>query len=275
MKLNSEFMNLIRPLNLGRSIRIGSDFDGGYVVPIVALDRIEYLYSYGYGYNFEFEKHLIDIKNVQVFLFDDKASIRSLLHRFITSLLVRPFARSVKHAPRKILSEFTNYLKMIKNEKIHYYNRKVIELGSRANKKSKTVIFDQTLNRHNQKFLNTGIKMDIEGSEYAILDKSEANYKDYCFIILEFHDIGNNLSSFEKIVSNLSVHFVIANTHINNYGKVNTYGIPSIVELVFVNKSLSHNDSYVHSIPSNLDKPCCIRVPDFHYAWDDESEVNV
>jgi hypothetical protein len=271
MKLNSEFMSLVRPLNLGRSLRIGSDFDGGYVVPEIALQKIEYLYSYGYGYNFEFENHLIDLKNIQVFLYDDKASIRSLLLRFMTSLLVRPFIKSVKHAPRKILYDFSNYLKMIKNEKIHYYNRKVIGIGSGSNRKSKTIIFDKSIKTSNIYFLNTGIKIDIEGYEYIILNKSEIDFKDYAFIIIEFHDIDNNLDLFKKIVSNLSVNFVIANTHINNYGQVSSKGIPSIVEIVFVNKSLSHHNSYVQSIPSNLDKPCCMRLPDIYYAYDGDN----
>ena len=57
IELNSELFGLI-------PTRRQIDFDGGYVVPEIALQKIEYLYSYGYGYNFEFEKHLIDLKNI-------------------------------------------------------------------------------------------------------------------------------------------------------------------------------------------------------------------
>jgi hypothetical protein len=268
IRLNSEFMDVIRPFNIGESIRLGSDYDGGYCVPVSAISKLRFFYSYGYGYNFKFEENLIDLLNISVFLYDDEASTRQLFRQLLMSLLFRPFCKSSKYAPRKVLKNFSNYRKMIKNKKIFYSNSKVVPLGSRLERNNKSIIFDETINAPSFEHLNAAIKMDIEGAEYEIFDRSAVNFDKFAIIIVEFHDINRNLEVFNKIVDNLSHHFVISNAHINNYGPISDGGVPSIIELVFANKVFARNYSNVSSIPSPLDRPCCIYKPEIHYVYD-------
>ena len=157
---------------------------------------------------------------------------------------------------------------MIKNKNIFYSNLKVVPLGSRLKRNDKSIIFDETINAPSSEHLNVAIKMDIEGAEYEIFDSSLVNFEEFAIIIVEFHEINRNLEAFNKIVDNLSHHFVISNAHVNNYGPISDAGVPSIIELVFVNKVFACNYTNVSSIPSPLDRPCCIYKPEIHYAYD-------
>ena len=270
--LNFEFMNMIRPLRIDKSIRLGSDYDGGYILPEVALSQIKYVFAYGYGYNFKFEEDLVNLKNAQIFLYDDEASTIRLLNQLILSLLIRPFRKSTKYAPKKIIKCLLDYYKLISTKKIAYRNFKVLPLGSNLWQKGKTIIFDDTIETVKFKHFEAGIKMDIEGHEYLIFDQAKVDFLKIAFIIIEFHGIGSNYSLFKRVIKKLQTNFVITNIHINNYGSISDIGIPSIVEISFVNKALIGEYSYADFIPSSLDRPCCIRKPEIRYQYKSKEE---
>jgi len=265
-KLNEEFMSQIRPLKFSNLIRVGSDFDGGYVLPEQSTKNIEILYSYGYGYNFEFEEHFASISGCRVLLFSNEANFHNLIWKFINSTLFRLFSHSKEYAPRKHLKDFLNYLKLIQSDSITYINAEVT--GNHASpKKSKSISFDSTIEDFHTNFMNSGMKIDIEGGEYDCLENSMISFSNFSFVLIEFHSVPKNIEKFKEILERFSKTFVIGNLHINNYGSIADNGIPEIIELTFVNKLHVQCYEHVDFIPSLLDRVCCVRLPEIEYIY--------
>ena len=67
--LYKKFFNKLKIFDTGHKlIRVGPDFDGGYVLPDI-LNEIEFCYSPGVGHTSEFEKQISE-KNIKCFLAD-------------------------------------------------------------------------------------------------------------------------------------------------------------------------------------------------------------
>ena len=94
-------------------------------------------------------------------------------------------------------------------------------------------------------------KIDIEGSEYRILQELIEIQDSICALIIEFHDIDLHL---EKIIY-FTKEFDLTLTHIhpNNYGEKDKNGNPTVVELTFErNPTANSNDL---SLPNISDQP--------------------
>lgn len=64
-------ISVIQPLRVkSRLIRLGNPHDGGYVIEIGSLQRVDALYSYGVGGNVSFELDFFHMSKKPVFIFD-------------------------------------------------------------------------------------------------------------------------------------------------------------------------------------------------------------
>ena len=79
-----------------------------------------------------------------------------------------------------------------------------------------------------------GLKIDIEGDEYKVLEdvKNVETHLDH--LIIEFHHVKKNLSTIEMFVKKNKLLKLI-HIHGNNYSPVRK-GIPDTLEMTFVNK---------------------------------------
>ena len=103
---------------------------------------------------------------------------------------------------------------------------------------------------------NFFLKIDIEGSEYRILDQIIKNSKKINGLAIEFHDFDLHQNVIKKFVNELDLKLV--HIHVNNYGTINSDGIPSTIEFTFSSKEFISNDlnnDKVYPVV-NLDKPC-------------------
>lgn len=73
---------------------------------------------------------------------------------------------------------------------------------------------------------NQGIllKIDIEGSEYDLIDIIESYEKNIIGFVIEFHDLDNNISILKNFINNLKDYKLI-HIHGNNYSSINNLGI--------------------------------------------------
>ena len=93
------------------------------------------------------------------------------------------------------------------------------------------------------------LKIDIEGSEYRILDGIIANHKKLSGLVIEFHDCDINLSKIERFIENFDLKLV--HIHANNHGLVDLdKKIPLALELTF-SKYCELNDQL--NLPHPLD----------------------
>lgn len=261
MKLNKDFMELIRPQQRNDLVRVGRNHDGGYVISYEGLKLSPVLVSIGYGDDSSFESQYLSTnpQNTAV-LFDDKASFMNYGTSLVIEFVKRLMGDEDSH-PRKSFIIFKSYIQMIRVKRLHYKRRTLVVERRKRNQ------IDLVSLSRNIKFESAMLKVDIEGAEYACLQNISV-MKSLNQVIIEFHEIDRNLEKFKKIVKDLQSQFSIINLHVNNFGYI-TEGIPSTIELTFLNKKLIREGNLpVERIPSDIDQRNSLRFPEvtFHYS---------
>lgn len=102
---------------------------------------------------------------------------------------------------------------------------------SKFNEINVTEIFQEFVESENHKIF---LKIDIEGSEYEIIEEIMTYHKQIRIIVIEFHDIIRKVEEFEKILILLKSKYSLIHTHINNNGEFSSDMIPEICEFTFI-----------------------------------------
>ena len=157
---------IFKPNNEYELIRIGSNNDGGYLVEKNSLLETKYLISFGLGLNWSFEKHFHSLNDCPIDCYDHtikysllkKISRKNIIHLFrLKNILNR---KALKESFENVFI-YKDYKSFFVGKKRHFKSaigigRNKINLGE--------IIEDINLS-------NIFFKIDIEGSEYRILDE--------------------------------------------------------------------------------------------------------
>ena len=221
-----QILKLIKPQKINiEHVRIGSNNDGGYIVPN-DFEDIKFCFSPGVGQILSFEKDLAK-KNIKSFLADYSVNIKF-------------DNESLLNFEKKFLGPTThnNYisLKDWMMTKINY-----------------------------EKETELILQMDIEGDEYEVLHSVEVEtLKKFRIILIEFHNLHYLFEDFHhnkmvKIFNKLCEFFICTHIHPNNdvdfIFNSKTISIPPVMEFTFLRKDRAKilNDNPV--IPNKLDQP--------------------
>lgn len=224
--------NFLIPFKVKKLIRLGRNFDGGYLVCASTLKKCKNLITLGVGDDISFEKDFDQIitKN-NIFLYDYTVNhmlflktIIKNLRRFIT---FRTNLENLKYS----LKNYLSYINFIKQKNVFLFKLRVVK-----NIKKK---FDIRLNKIFKRInsQNNLLKIDIEGAEYKIVDDIIKNNKKINMLVIEFHWINFNKKKFINSIKKLQKKFDIIHLHVNNFRdlKVNE-DIFDVIEISFVNK---------------------------------------
>jgi len=254
----------IRPYAGLPSMRLGSRFDGGYVLPMVVIENAKRLISYGYGNNYDFEKDFLKINSSNnCSLYDGSIDGKRLFARFVKYLAFQ--SPKTKSFPRYLLLDIIRYARVKLNRRITYYSKYVTPGPTNLPKAISALQTFETVSDESE-FI---VKIDVEGAEYEIL-KSVLDYLDsISCLIVEFHQVDEHTNSFLYLISQLKKDFFISNIHFNNYS--GTPGpVPKTIEAVFVSKRYFTSLLYPSKeIPSKLDSPCKPSRPEISYTYED------
>ena len=99
--------------------------------------------------------------------------------------------------------------------------------GSKDSKK--TLYLFYCLENYEKVFL----KIDIEGDEYEILNDIKKSSEKIIFLVIEFHDLHKNIHKIKKFLKGLDLKII--HIHANNYGGIDDYGNPKVIELSLLN----------------------------------------
>ena len=194
--------------------RLGKKNDGGYLVGIQTVNESQFLISFGIRDDWSFEIDFLKKNFVKSLCFDSENILDILKKKF-----------------KLDLSFFykLNILKIIKNL-ITFYNFYKF--------KKKTKIIQKTISTGDLNRIISGInsdkiflKIDIESSEYSILNEIIQNQERIVGLVIEFHNIQRNMS----VLTNFIKKFKLEITHIhpNNYSQLDKNGNPEIIEMSF------------------------------------------
>ena len=252
----------LRPIACGEMVRLGSPNDGGYVVPLDAIRQAGALVSFGlrFDWNFERDFHRLN-PDAPIHCYDHTVSARGALFfsateslRFLTSL-----------RPRALRSAMTwlDYRRFFRGDVTHFQQR----IWRDRNNNSATV--SDALARvagRGPVFL----KIDIEGSEYRIMDDVLENANAVGAIAIEFHDLDVYPERFNETVAAMSRDFHVVHVHANNYADLSPFGFPGAIELTFINKRMVTHEPVIaaqrYPVPG-LDQPNDPASPDYEFHF--------
>lgn len=213
--------------------RHGRDYDGGYVVPIKAMEKADVLLGYGIADDNSFEEKFSHIYQKPSYGFDC-----GITHIDSTTPLF-------KFVNQCIASDKTLYSGKASSGNVSSFSKQLDNLGLKTKK-----VF---------------IKMDIEGSEYEAFTDILPHHNNITGIVLEIHFRDHERTKQAvRLLSDLGKHFVLLHVHGNNccvksgFSTLNSIGvIPDVIELTYINKNLV--DKYMlspdQSHPTSLDMP--------------------
>jgi hypothetical protein len=238
--LNSE-LNFLLPIKVKKLIRLGRNFDGGYLVCARVLKKCNNLITLGVGDDTSFERDFYNLSKMnKIFMYDYSVNyflfikiILKYVRRFLT---FRGSLFSVSYS----IKNFFYFIKLTSSKNVKFFKEKIVLKPKKKNHTTLKKIFLRT--KSEKKNL---LKIDIEGGEYQIIDEILINHKDIEMLVIEFHWINRNKKQFINSVKKLKKKFSIIHIHANNYNPVNNKDyFYDVVELSFVNKRNTKYSKY-------------------------------
>jgi len=226
-------------------IRVGKKNDGGYLVSRSDINISDVLICLGIGEDWSFEEDLADIKNIEVFSYDASINQKVFFQRFIKSLLLSVLLLRNPKETIHYLRVFLNYKKFWGQPQNHWISKFVGVNTNASNYCTLSTILDST------KHKNIFLKIDIEGSEYRLLNTLILNQDRISGLVLEFHDCDLHINSIKTFIENFSLQLV--HIHANNFAPIRLDdGLPLVLELTFSKYSKVLNETY---LPHKFDMP--------------------
>jgi len=225
-------------------IRLGRNHDGGYLVDPASVSMANQLLSFGLATDWSFEKDFLEKNNVPLSAYDGTIAPKIIVRKILKNLMRLKFFRFFRSGYALI-----DYYSFFSESRVHYRlnigydSRKSISLGSIVQKENlKTPIF---------------IKMDIEGSEYRVLNDLLKHSSSIAGFVVEFHDVDLHREKILNFINEFPLTLV--HIHENNCDRqlVDPNGDPITLELSF--SKCPTKISPQPSIPHPLDQKNCQR----------------
>jgi hypothetical protein len=221
-------LRFLAPTAVDDLIRIGSADDGGYVVPRSVVPDVDFLLSFGVNVDWSFDEDLKRLNPaIGIHAYDFSVGPRVFWSQAIvgvvkTLLGIIPFAEC-----RQRIRKIDGYRQFFSRHATHFRER----INDR-----KELPYDVTLD---EVFARTQsehifLKMDIEGSEYAVMPDVLRHAARVNAIAIEFHAINAHRREFIEAMAQLQTVFELVHLHANNYEGAAPDGLPDVLELTFV-----------------------------------------
>ena len=253
MNINPRY-NFLKPYKVKKLERLGRKFDGGYVVCSEVLKKCENLITLGVGDDISFEIDFEKKKNSKIIqLYDhtvNNYSFLKIILKYFRRLIT--FRASLKTFNYSI-QNFINFLNFLKKDNVIFQKLKIVKRETRHNHINLKNIFKNINDNKNL------LKIDIEGSEYEIIDDIVKINTKIKMLIIEFHWINKNRNLFSDSVNKLKFFFDIIHVHANNHRPMNSSDdIYDVIEITLVNKKINkYRKEYRYNFPiKNLDYEC-------------------
>ena len=217
-------------------IRLGSIDDGGYVLPLNDIVSSDVLISFGISDNWDFEKDFSKISDAKILAYDYSIDPNFWISKFKKDLI--KFLKLKIFKPKKIykMLQYIDFLLFFKlKKKNKFFLKKIGNTNECVNIKE---IVSSHINENDKIFL----KIDIEGSEYEILDQIVSIKDKIQGLIIEFHDVSKNLHIIEDFLKKINDYLNLVHIHANNYSVKEVNQFPEALELSISSIDLSNLD---------------------------------
>ena len=258
MPLTAILPQSFRPRGAEHLIRVGRDFDGGYLIDRRNLDHADFLVSMGLSDDWSFEKQFLQARAVGLVAYDPTVSPRVLARRAYDRLV----HLEIPTRALRMLWMAGDFYWFFRGQG-RRHEKKFVGLDAGEENISLASILAEHVP---PEVGNIFFKIDIEGSEYRILDELVAAADRVEGLAIEFHDVDLHLDRIARFLERFPLNLV--HVHVNNYGFVLADGIPTVIECSFSRRDVSAPGPDV-SLPHPLDMPNRKAVPETEIAFHD------
>ncbi|MDB2557598.1 hypothetical protein N9X77_06535 [Luminiphilus sp.] len=239
----------LAPKRVGKLVRLGQDFDGGYLINSLDLASSKALVSMGIQEDWSFERDFSLAANVSVKSFDFSVGLISWL-----KCILRPALRRGKIS--ETLRNFTKpwrFYRFFSGSNV--FLRKKIGVGAGC------VDLNTALGELEDVFL----KIDIEGAEYDIFKQIIEFESRLTGIAMEVHGLPIQLEEFKSFCSALT-EMKIIHVHPNTVSGLTPSGEAKVLEVTF---SKHFDDAQIeHPLPHPLDMPNSVSTQNYQLVFE-------
>lgn len=237
-------------------MRLGGNNDGGYIVEKKSIKNSKSLLTLGLGYEWRFEKDYVKLTKNSITCFDHSlnySSIKKLSRKYFFSYLFRIF-KPKYFLKKNFFKDIKKNIFLYKDYKNFFQNNTIHETLRVGNGKKEVNLTD--ILKHKNLLFPCFLKIDIEGSEYRILDEIIKFEKLFSGLVIEFHNVDLHLNLILEFIKKFDLKLV--HIHAQNPAPVTINNIPTQLELTFAKNPNVIGDN--PKIPHLLDMPA---NPDF------------
>jgi hypothetical protein len=230
-----------RPIERDDLVRIGNEYDGGYILSERQIEKTSIVLSFGVGANWTFEEDFSRRKEVKIYAYD--YSIKDLpfvSRRFTrTCVAIGYYILRLRHSMAK---RHFNQFRLSKD--FHQFfdnkNRFFVPKFIGQYNDEQNVCFDTIFKELGSiDDLSILLKMDIEGSEYLCLPHLMPYLHKLNGMVIEFHNLAIADTKGEKLLDEFAKEFYVIHVHGCNFADlIYKTNIPSVLEMTFINKKL-------------------------------------
>jgi hypothetical protein len=221
-----------------RLARLGSRYDGGYVVAVETITAARHLLSFGVSMNWDFERDAARLNpTMTVEAYDHSVSSRHFAAIAMRSGISAPL-RLLTADVRGAASSFqraraaVDYFRFFRGRASHTSKR----VWYNADRGSMPIA-DIIARLHSERARPVFAKIDIEGSEYRILPWIIESADLFTGLVIEFHDTDICADLFNRQLRALRRSFRVVHVHGNNYGDLSIDGsLPLSLEITLVHR---------------------------------------
>ena len=200
-------------------LRIGSDHDGGYLIEKSSMHHSDFLFSFGISTNWDFEKEFLRHNSIKLMAFD--GSIDNHFWRNQKKIALKKF--------KKLSFKYLYIIIMIERNFKNFFNSDNFQCKFISSSMKNSITFNEAVKFSD--YENNFFKIDIEGSEYEILEDMINFQNKINGIAIEFHNCRENIDRIVDFVGKIKLEIV--HIHANNYDEYKYNEIPQTLEISF------------------------------------------
>ncbi len=253
MKVLDKKFSFLLPIKNNNLSRFGIKADGGYVVDKEIMLKSDNLITFGLGGDWSFELDFLKVnKNCQIFVYDHTVNMFNYVNPLLKYLRRFLTFRSNFNSVSSRFNNLKKYLKFINSKNISFFKEKICFPTKKAHEADLKKVFSRI-----EKDKKNILKVDIEGSEFEIIDQINFYSKNIEMLILEFHWLDRNEDLFIKSLKKLQENFDIIHLHGNNHCGQLDSGLPIAIEITMINRKFRPSEIlHVKNFPNkDLDHP--------------------
>lgn len=252
-------LNFLRPRVIAGLSRIGNVTDGGYAITTIALSESSHFLSLGLGENWSFENAVRKANpKAPIDIYDHTISLAFFTKKALKGIVKFVLFRDSFSNLKARFSRLNQYFKFWYRSGLNRHHQVQITQE----------VFRDLLSEYPADS-RIGLKVDIEGSEWEILESISQEKQQFEFILLEIHNFDQHEAELKKFLNEVQDCFVLSHLHANNFESLGSNGFPKVFEITLLKKSETTSSlEYRQELPvDGLDSPNAKNRPDFHISF--------